>query len=84
MGDLRGDADQRQELLLVWVELVVLEAGPADPAAEDGAGGGHQRGGVEGAARFDVVEGAVIVALPGQVPRRVPPGVDRGDFAQVG
>ncbi|MGW3421582.1 hypothetical protein [Streptomyces phaeochromogenes] len=33
------------------------------PAAEDGAGGGDQRGGAEGAAGFDVVAGADLVQL---------------------
>jgi hypothetical protein len=83
-GCLSGDADRVQQVLLVWVELVVLEARPGDPAAEDGARCRDADGGVEGEARLDVVAGAVVVALPVHVPGRVPPGVDRREFGQVG
>lgn len=84
VGYFGGDAEGGQEVLLVWVELVVLEAGSGDPAAQDGALCGDAGDGVIRFAGFDVVAGAVVVALSEGVPGRVPPGVDRGEFGQVG
>ena len=81
---LGGDAEGGQEVLLVWVELVVLEARPGDPATQDGARCRDAGDGVEGFAGFDVVAGAVVVALPVQIPRRVPPRIDRGQPLKVG
>ncbi len=77
-GVLSGDTDGVQQALLVGVELVVLEARPGDPAAQDGARCGDTGGGVVRFARFDVVAGAVVVALPLALPGRVPPRVDCG------
>lgn len=48
VGDLGGDADQCQQMLLVGVETVVGQAGPGGPGAEGGGGGGDEGGGVEG------------------------------------
>ncbi|GGV12125.1 hypothetical protein GCM10010260_58430 [Streptomyces filipinensis] len=82
-GCLSGDAGRVQQVLLVWVELVVLEAGPGDPAAQDGARCRDAGRGVDWVACGDVVAGAVVVALPVQVLGRVPPEADRGELGQV-
>lgn len=83
-GCLSGDADRVQQVLLVWVELVVLEACPGDPAAQDGARCRDAGDGVIRFTGFDVVAGAVVVALPNGVPGWVPPRIDRGEFGEVG
>lgn len=83
-GGLSGDADGVQQVLLVGVELVVGQAGAGDPAAQDGARCGDTGDGVVRFACFDVVAGAVVVALPLALPGRVPPRVDCGQLGQVG
>lgn len=73
---LGGDADVGEELPLLGVELVVRGALAPQPVSGAIVEVIEAVLRVQGMAGLDVVAGAVVAALPCQVPGRVPPGID--------
>ena len=83
LGGFGGDANGGEEVLLVGVEARVEGALALDPDTQGVLPDGKTAYGVGSAPGTHVVAGAVVVALPVQVPRRVPPWIDRGQLSEV-